>query len=121
MAKLPKIEVKAHWARDELHKGKAHRDKALAFLADAGDGPLARELREAVKKRGRQPFGAKYRWWEIGIDNDELTEHGMGREARLAKLGADYMLHPRQVEDALAKYNEAVEEIRAVNAENGDS
>jgi len=114
MAKLPKIEIKALWALDELHKG--NRRKALQFLAEAGDGPIAEELRATTKKRGRQPFGRSHLWWEIGIDNEDLTQRGFGYETRLEKLGAEYMLHPRQIEDALSKYERAVEELRAIEA-----
>ncbi|TGV89763.1 hypothetical protein EN792_006285 [Mesorhizobium sp. M00.F.Ca.ET.149.01.1.1] len=113
MAKLPPIEVRAILARDELHRGKAHREKALAFLAEAGDGPLAQELRAAVSKRGRQPFGAKHRWWEIGVDNDDLRDIGMGYEERRIELAARYMLDVTQIATALGKYERAIEEIRA--------
>lgn len=115
MAKLPPFEVRAIWAKDELNKGKANREKALRFLAEAGDGPLARELRASINKRGRQPFGAKHRWWDIGTENDDLTAQGMGYEDRVAELGARFMLHPRQIEEAIAKYGNAAEEIRAID------
>ena len=118
MARLPKIEIKAHRAREELHKG--NREKGLAFLAEAGDGPIARELRAATAKRGRQPFGASHRWYDIGVDNEELTERGWSREDRLEELGAAYMLNPRQIETALAKYNRAIEELRTIEEENRD-
>ena len=120
MAKLPPIEIRAHWAHDDLDKGKVHREKALSFLREAGDGPLARELRDTVKKRGRQPFGAMHRWWDIGVDNDQLEGAGIGRQERLDRLAVSYMLNPRQVETALAKYNRAIDEIRAVAGENRD-
>ncbi|TIV73080.1 MAG: hypothetical protein E5V89_02235 [Mesorhizobium sp.] len=115
MSKLPPIEVKAILARDELHRGKTHREKALKFLAEAGDGPLARELRVAVSKRGRQPFGSTHRWWEIGVDNDELRDLGIGYEERRVALAARFMLDVTQIATALAKYERALEEIRAAD------
>lgn len=120
MAKLPPIEVKALWALEELHKGKPHREKALSFLREAGDGPLARELRDTVNRRGRQPFGGTHRWWDIGVDNDDLVLQGMDYDDRCVVLGHKFMLNPRQIESALAKYNRAVDEIRAIAEENRD-
>lgn len=118
MAKFPRIEVNAIWARDELNHG--NRTKGLELLAKAGDGPIARELRSAVEKRGRQPFGAKHLWWEIGAVNDELRHAGMSYEDRRAELGARYMLDVTQIATAIAKYERAVEEIASIHAENGD-
>lgn len=119
MAKFPHVEVMAILARDELNR--SHRAKGLEFLAQAGDGPIARELRAAVQKRGRQPFGAKHLWWGIGADNDELRQRGMGYEERRKELGVRYMLDVTQIATALAKYERAIEEIRTIEEENRDS
>jgi len=116
MAKFPKVEVSAILAREELNRGR--REKGLEFLAKAGDGPIAQELRAAVKRRGRQPFGAKHLWWEIGAVNDEMRSAGIGYEDRRKKLGAKYMLDVTQVATALAKYERAAAEIREIDEEN---
>jgi len=117
MVKLPPVEIAAINARDELNRG--NREKGLEFLAQAGDGPIARELRAAVQKRGRQPFGAKHLWWNIGHDNDELTRLGVSREDRLETLSVKYRLGDKsKIATALAKYNKALEEIREIDYEN---
>jgi hypothetical protein len=115
MAKLPPIEIKAIWARQELNMGKAHRDKALAFLREAGDGPIAQELRTITARKGRQPFGSSHLWWEIGIRKEELLADGVGYYAGCKQLGVEFMLEARQIETALAKYNRACEEIMLIS------
>lgn len=120
MAKLPIIEIKAHWARDELHKG--NREKGLAFLAEAGDGPIARELRAAIGKRGRPPFGASHRWWDIGIDNDEMREAGVPHAERMHRLALHYRLNDEsKLKTAIAKYERAMDEVRSIDEENRDA
>lgn len=120
MAPLPKIEIKAHLARDELHKG--NRKKGLALLAAAGDGPIARELRAATAKRGRQPFGASHRWYEIGIDNEEMREAGVPHAERLRRLALHYRLNDEaKLKTAIAKYERAMDEVRAIDEENRDT
>tara|TARA_A100001391_G_scaffold12331_3_gene7261 strand:+ start:6863 stop:7219 length:357 start_codon:yes stop_codon:yes gene_type:complete len=117
MAKLPKIEIKALWAQDELHRG--NREKALAYLAEAGDGPLARELREATKKRGRQPFGASHLWWDIGIDNDVMRQAGKSYAERLKELSRTYRIYDEaKLKTAIAKYERAADELHALEEEN---
>ncbi len=121
MAKLPPIDLPAIWIRDALNRG--DREKALRLLDEAiaagRAGPSTLELAGYLRgaKRGRQPFGASYLWWDIGRDSDELAEQGMTRESRLEALGVRYMLAPRQVETALAKYNRAVELARQIDDE----
>jgi hypothetical protein len=117
MAKLPKIEIKALWARDELHK--LNREEGLVLLAEAGDGPIARELRAATAKRGRQPFGASHRWWDIGIDNDEMRDAGVPHAERMRRLALQYRLNDdSKLKTAIAKYERAMEEYRAISDEN---
>lgn len=111
MAKLPRMEIKVTWARDELHKG--NREKALEFLASAGDGPLANELRSIVSKKGRQPFGSSHRWWEIGVSNDEMRQAGVPYEERLNRLSVEFRLgDPTKVKTAIGKYERLYAELR---------
>lgn len=117
MAKFPRVEVNAIFARDELNR--SNRAKGLEFLAQAGDGPIARELREAVQKRGRQPFGAKHLWWEIGSDNDEMRSAGMSSKARYSALALKYHMNDEaRLKTSIAKYERAAAEIAAINEEN---
>ncbi|MGE8103569.1 hypothetical protein ACQKP1_07730 [Allorhizobium sp. NPDC080224] len=119
MAKLPPIEVNAILAREELHKGKGSRDKALELLEAAGDGPLAQELRDQVKKRGRQPFGAKHRWWDIGTRNDELLAAGASYAERLETLAREFHLSDEsKVKTAIAQYERAYAARRRIDEEN---
>lgn len=119
MAKLPPIEINAILAREELHKGKGSRDKALKLLEEAGDGPLAQELREQVKKRGRQPFGAKHRWWDIGTRNDELAAGGASYAERMDILAREFHLGDEsKIKTAIAQYERAYEAKRLADEEN---
>jgi len=72
---------------------------------------LAAYLRSA--KRGRQPFGATHLWHEIGIDNDEMRTAGLSYEERMARLGGRHMLARTQVETAIAKFEAAMDAVRA--------
>ena len=124
MAPLPKkFDARAHWIRDLLHQG--NRDEALALLNDAvasgRAGAETRALAEylATAKRGRQPFGAKYRWIEIGQDNDEWRSEGMSYEHRLNRLALKYRLNdPAKIKTAIRRYEVACEETRAIDEEN---
>ncbi|PBB94951.1 MULTISPECIES: hypothetical protein [unclassified Mesorhizobium] len=120
MAPLPKkFDAKAHQIRDLLHAGL--RLEALQLLesviasgsAGADTMELASFLRSAP--RGRQPFGAKHRWAEIGAENDELRSAGMSYEARLAALSVKYRLGDEsKVKAAIAKYEAAMDVARSL-------
>lgn len=114
MAKLPQLEIVVSWAWDELHRG--NRKKALELLAKAGDGPGARELRELVKKRGRQPFGAKHLWWDIGVENDLMRSQGVSYAERLERLALQFRYNDiSKLKTAINAYEVAREEIRSLD------
>lgn len=124
MAKLPKIDVEAIWIRDLLNKGQRYAAKVRAEVAmasgKAGEETkkLAAEL--ANTRRGRQPYGAKHRWIEIGQDNDEMREAGLSYEERIAELSKKYLLGDiSKVKTALAKYEAAMEIVRADREKHG--
>jgi hypothetical protein len=113
MAKLPPIDTQAHWIRDLLHRGR--RNEALARINRAiAQGSAGRETLElaeylASAKRGRQPFGSKHLWPDIGIENDEMREAGMSREERLRALSIKYRMgDPAKVATAIATYEKAI-------------
>ncbi|WFU89018.1 hypothetical protein QA644_08240 [Rhizobium sp. CC1099] len=116
MAKLPPIDVHAYWVRNLLHRGK--RPEALARLNAAIDsgkaGPETIALADylANAKRGRQPFGATYLWYEIGIDNDEMRAAGIAYDERMDRLGGRYMLAKTQIETAVAKFEASMDAVR---------
>jgi hypothetical protein len=116
MAKLPPIDVPAHWIRILLHQGK--REEALAWINDliasGKAGAETRALAEylATAKRGRQPFGSKHLWPEIGAENDEMRSAGIPYERRLEELSIKYRLGDQaKVKLAIAKWEAAMEEI----------
>lgn len=121
VAKLPPIDVHAHWIRDLLHRGRREEalDRLHKVLASGKAGAETRALAEylATAKRGRQPFGARHLWYEIGIDNDDLRAKGMPYAERLAELAARYMIADRQLKAAIARYEAAMDEIRAIDPE----
>jgi hypothetical protein len=121
MAKL-NVDVEAIWIRDLLNRGK--REEALSCIQQAlarGDaGPDVKALAEYLQKArpGRQPFGAKHRWVDIGRDNDEMRDDGIPYEDRLKELGDRYRLTEKKVEEAIAQWERGMEETRAI--ERGD-
>lgn len=124
MAKLPPIDVRAHWILDALHRG--DRPRALKLIDDAiasgRAGAKTLEIAEYLRsaKRGRQPFGAKHLWWDIGVDNDEMRAAGVGYADRLQRLALKYRLADEsKLKMAIAKYEEAAEEIRAIDDGDG--
>lgn len=124
MARLPPdLDLDAVWIEEAMHRG--DRETALRLLeksitsgrAGKETMRLAGYLRSA--KRGRQPFGAKHRWFEIGRDNDELVSQGMRREDRLEALSIKYRLGDKsKVATALAQYNKLMAEISEIEREN---
>lgn len=119
MAKLPPIDVRAHWIRDALHRG--DRTVALAMIDEAiASGKAGREtlaLAEYLRtaKRGRQPFGAKHRWYEIGVDNDEMRDAGKTGEERYATLALKYRINDvSKIKTAIARYERAMDEVRSI-------
>jgi hypothetical protein len=126
MAPLPKpFDARVHWIREKLHLGL--RTEAVAMIeaavaaGSAGADTLALAQYLSTAKRGRQPFGTTHLWYEIGLDNDELREAGVGYEGqdgRMERLGRKYQLNPRQIEAAVAKFERAMDEARAVDEEN---
>ncbi|MDX8495862.1 hypothetical protein RFN29_30405 [Mesorhizobium sp. VK22B] len=113
------FEAEAHQIRDLLHAGL--RVEALQMLeaviaggsAGADTMELANFLRSA--SRGRQPFGARHRWTEIGAENDELRSAGMNYEDRLTALSVKYRLGDEsKVKTAIAKYEAAMDIARSL-------
>jgi hypothetical protein len=121
MAKLPPIDVPAHWIRNLLHHGK--REEALAWINDliasGKAGAETRALAEylATAKRGRQPFGSKHLWPEIGAENDELRSAGVSYEQRLEMLSLKYRLGDKtKVKIAIARWEAALEEVASASS-----
>jgi hypothetical protein len=119
MAKLPPIDVQVHWIRDLLHRGRRQEalDRLKAVIATGKAGKPTLELAEYLSsaKRGRQPFGAKHLWPDIGAENDEFRSAGVPYEERLSRLGAKFMLDRPQVATAIAQWESAMDEIRAID------
>jgi hypothetical protein len=119
MAKLPPIDTQAHWIREMLHKGQREeaRVRIIELLATGRAGAETQKLAAEVfaAKRGRQPYGAKHLWFEIGQDNEELRDAGKSYEERMMELGGRYLLAKNALEIAIAKYESAMIEIRAEN------
>jgi hypothetical protein len=106
-----------------MNSGK--RDEALARLAAliASDraGPETLKLAEyfATVKGGRQPFGAKHRWIEIGQDNDTMRAKGYSQAKRMEKITAKYRIYDEsKLRTYIAKYERAMEEVRGIDWEN---
>ena len=117
MARLPPIDTQVHWIRYLLHRGQ--RGEALArlekVLATGRAGAETRALAEFLRtaKRGRQPFGAKHLWYEIGLENDELRDAGLSHAERMEQLGQKYLISDEaKIKTAIARYERAMEEIR---------
>lgn len=126
MARLPPLDVRAHWIRDALHRG--DRPRALAMIDEAiasgKAGAETRALAEYLRtaKRGRPPFGAKHLWYEIGLDNDEMREAGKSGEERYAAIALKYRMNDiSKIKTAIAKYERAMDEVRAIDQENRDT
>ena len=118
MAKLPPIDVQVFWIRDLLNRGQ--REQALARLeqvlasgkAGAETLALAEYLRTA--KRGRQPFGAKNLWFDIGADNDEMRSKGVSHADRMERLALSYRVNDlAKLKTYIAKYEKCMDELRA--------
>ncbi|MDT3379197.1 hypothetical protein RNI52_17830 [Labrys neptuniae] len=123
MAKLGfTFDAAAHWIKKDLHRGR--REEALARIAELIEsgraGTETRALAEQLAKagKGRQPFGAKHLWIEIGEENERLRDAGIGYDERLAKLGGIYLLSARHLKTALRTYRVAMEEVRRIDEEN---
>lgn len=123
MAKVPPIDLDAIWIKDDLHRGK--RDDALArveaAIAEGRAGPetlvIAERLRTA--KRGRQPYGAKHLWWEIGVENDIMRDAGVSYAERLEKLALEFHLNDEaKLKTAIAEFELVRDEIRRIDEEN---
>jgi len=123
MANLPPIDLDAIWIKDDLHRGK--REQALAriesAIADGRAGPetlaIAERLRTA--KRGRQPYGAKHLWWEIGVENDLLRDAGVSYAERLEKLALVFHLNDEaKLKTAIAEFERVRDEIKRIDEEN---
>ena len=102
-----------------LHEGR--RVEAVALLEDAERGgkmrPPARDLLRYLRTapRGRQPFGAKHRWIEIGEENEALRDLGVPYEERLSVLAVKYRLGDRsKVATAIATFEKAREIAREI-------
>lgn len=124
MAKLPKIDVEAIWIRDLLNRGKNFRQAAKARAAAAvASGKAGEETKKlaaelATTKRGRQPYGAKHRWIEIGQDNEDMLEAGLSDRERFAIISKKYHLNDEsEIKTAIAKYRRAIEIVRADSEE----
>jgi hypothetical protein len=122
MAKLPPIDTRAHWIRDALNRGdRPHALQLLEAALKSGKPgketiALAEYLRTA--KRGRQPFGSKHLWYDIGRDNDELRGAGVPYDERLQRLSLAYHLNDQsKLKTAIAKYEAAMEAVRAIDRE----
>ena len=119
MAKLPSpIDPRAHEIRNDLHRG--NRKEALAKIAEliesgkagAETTALAAHLSSAGK--GRQPFGAKHRWYEIGELNETMRDLGVPHKERLEKLKTDFRLKDESaLKTAIADYERVMEIIRS--------
>lgn len=117
MAKLPPMDVQVFWIKDLLNRGQ--REQALARLeqvlasgkAGAETLALAEYLRTA--KRGRQPFGAKNLWFDIGVDNDEMRSKGISHADRMERLALSYRLNDlAKLKTYIAKYEKCMDELR---------
>lgn len=112
----------ANEIRDLLNRGQ--RAEALTLFESAKvEGRCSREMDELEiylkgARRGRQPFGAKHLWIEIGSDNDSLRSDGVSYAERLEKLSLKYrMSDESKIKMAISKYERALEETRRINDE----
>ncbi len=119
MAKLI-IDTAAFWACDALHRG--NRERALSIIGAAVESgnasleilALAEFLRTA--RRGRQPFGAKHLWYEIGSDNEEMRDSGMAGAARYNALALLYRINDHsKLKTAIAKFERTMAVVRAID------
>jgi len=124
MAKLPPdLDLDAVWIEEAMHRG--DRARALEMLEEAiASGKAGKETIEIAEylrtaKRGRQPFGAKHLWPDIGADNDEMRDAGMSHADRMDRLKAKYRVYDEsKLRTWCAKYDLAMDEIRAIDWEN---
>jgi hypothetical protein len=105
-------------ALDLLHAGR--RGEAVAALeaaeaagtCKAGALGLLTSLRSAG--RGRQPYGARHRWYEIGTENAVLRDQGVPYAERLQRLASKFRLGDQsKVATAIAVYERAREAAAA--------
>lgn len=120
MAKLPPIDVAAHWIKHELHMG--NRERALKMieerLASGKAGAETRALADYLAKagKGRQPFGRKYLWFEIGSDNDIMRDEGKTHAKRMEELSKKYKIYDEsKLKMLISKYEKAMDHIRSID------
>ncbi|MGH6774580.1 hypothetical protein [Brucella tritici] len=124
MAPLPKpFDAKVHWIKDLLHRGK--RAEALQMLEKAlTDGTAGEETRALADylrsaKKGRQPFGTKHLWFDIGRDDEDMQEQGMSRQERMSVLKEKYKVYDEtKFSTWINMYERAMDEIRLIESEN---
>ena len=124
MAPLPKpFDAKVHWIKDLLHHGK--RAEALVMLekalADGTAGEETKALAEYLRaaKKGRQPFGMKHLWFDIGRDDEDMQQQGISRPERMAALKAKYKVYDEtKFSTWINMYERAMDEIRLIESEN---
>lgn len=123
MAPLPKLDLDIFLIKDLLHLGK--REEALARIKELVDsgraGEKTIELAEYLKTagKGRQPFGVKHLWFEIGQFNDEMRDQGMSYADRMAALKLRYRVDDEsKLKTWIGKYEATMDEIRVINSEN---
>lgn len=122
MAKLGFTFSPAHfWAVNDLHQGKHMRqvviDRLEKRVAEEKAGPQELTLLDSLRnaKRGRQPYGAKHRWIEIGRDNEEMREAGLSHAERMKALALKYHLSDEaKLKTAIAQYEAGMEEARRI-------
>lgn len=126
MAPLPfKFDPVFFVVRDLLNRGERaeaiDRIKEAKRAGTAGAETLKLADYLATAKRGRQPFGSKHLWYDIGRDNDCLRSEGMKYEDRIQKLSEKYRLGDKsKLKTAIAEYERGMEETRRINDENRD-
>lgn len=113
-----KFDARLIWIKDDLHAGR--RQDALAKIdAAMASGTATPELQALADylssaKRGRQPFGAKHRWIEIGQRNDELRDEGMSHADRMAALALEFRLNDEaKIKTAISTWERATAAYRA--------
>ncbi len=88
-----------------------------AVLATGKAGAETLKLADylATAKRGRQPFGARHLWFEIGRDNDDMRTKGVSLEERLQHLALEYHMSDRsKLQAAIAEYEKVMAEVRTI-------
>lgn len=114
MAKLPKpFDVEEFWIRNLLHRGR--REDAIAKLQAAIDsgnaGAETLELAEYLRTagRGRQPFGVKHLWIEIGALYEQMKDDGIPRSERFQALRRAYPANDESdYRKMIGKYRRAI-------------